>query len=53
MSSQEEYDRNRKYYLAVQYLLKLLECGTIDRNQLRKANRYFADKFEATMRIFV
>ena len=30
-----------------------LECGTIDRTQLRKANRYFADKFEATMRIFV
>ena len=52
MRSQEEFDRNRKYYLAVQYL-KLLEWGTIDRTQLRKANRYFADKFEATMRIFV
>lgn len=53
MSAQEEFDRNRKYYLAVQYLLKLLDCGIIDRTQLRKANRYFADKFEATMRIFV
>ncbi len=53
MSSQEQFDRNRNYYLAVQYLLKLLESGVIDRTQLRKANRYFADKFEATMRIFV
>ena len=53
MSAQEEFNRNRKYYLAIQYLLKLLENGTIDRSQFRKANRYFADKFEATMRIFV
>lgn len=53
MGSQEQFDHNRKYYFAVQYLLRLLESGTIDRVQLRKANRYFADKFEATMRIFV
>ena len=53
MSSQEEFDHNRNYYLAVQYLLKLLERGSIDRTHFRKANRYFADKFETTMRIFV
>lgn len=53
MSAQEEYDRNRKYYLAVQYLKKLLDSGTINRNQLRRANRYFAEKFDVTMRIFI
>lgn len=53
MSSEEEFDRNRKYYLAVQYLIKLRERGVIDRIQLRKGNRYFAEKFEATMRLFV
>lgn len=53
MSAQEEYDRNRKYYLAVQYLLKLLDCGVINRNQLRRANRYYAEKFDVSMRIFV
>lgn len=53
MSAQEEYDRNRKYYLAVQYLMKLLDNGVINRNQLRRANRYFAEKFDVTMRIFI
>lgn len=53
MSAQEEYDRNRKYYLAVQYLMKLLDKGVINRNQLRRANRYFAEKFDVTMRIFI
>ena len=53
MSSQEEFDRNRKYYLAVQYLIKLKDSGVINRVQLRKGNRYFAEKFEATMRLFV
>lgn len=53
MSAQEEYKRNQKYYLAVQYLLKLLNSGAINHNQLRRANRYFAEKFDVTMRIFV
>ena len=53
MSAQEEYERNRKYYIAVQYLMKLLDSGAINRNQLRRANRYFAEKFDVTMRIFV
>ena len=53
MSSQEEFDRNRKYYLAIQYLIKLRDSGVIDRVQLRKGNRYFAERFEATIRIFI
>ncbi len=53
MISQEEFDRNRKYYLAIQYLIKLRDSGVIDRVQLRKGNRYFAERFEATIRIFV
>ncbi len=53
MSSQEEFDRNRKYYLAIQYLIKLRDSGVIDRVQLRKGNRCFAERFEATIRIFV
>ena len=53
MSSEEVFDRNRKYYLAVQYLIKLKDRGVINRVQLRKGNRYFAAKFEATMRLFV
>ena len=52
MSSQEEFDRNRKCHRAVQYLMNLLECGTTNRPQLRRANRYNADKFKSTMRIF-
>lgn len=53
MSAHEEYDRNRKYYLAVQYLMKLLDNGAITRSQLRRANRYYAEKFDVSMRIFV
>lgn len=34
MSSEEEFDRNRKYFLAVQYLIKLKESGVINRVQL-------------------
>ena len=33
--------------------MKLLDRGTINRNQLHRANRYFAEKFDVTMRIFI
>ena len=48
MSSQEEFDRHRNYYL-----IKLRDSGVINRVQLRKGNRYFAERFEATIRIFI
>ncbi len=53
MSAKEQFERNQKYYMAVQYLIKLMEQGLIDKHQLRRANRFFANLFEVEMRLFV
>ncbi len=53
MSAEEQFQRNQKYYMAVEYLTKLMEQGLISKAQLRRANRYFANLFEVEMRLFV
>lgn len=53
MTSEEQFDRNRKYYIATQYLQRLLEAGVINRAQFLRGSRFFAEQFDVTMRVFV
>lgn len=51
--SQDTYRRNAQYYRAYNYLKNLYETGVLSRAQTRKALRYFADYFDAPMRLFL
>ncbi len=44
---------NRMYYRAVEYVRQLYEKGLITKNEMRKANRYYANYFQSSIRIFV
>lgn len=51
--SQDTYKRNAQYYRVYNYLKNLYEAGVLSRVQTRKALRYFADYFDAPMRLFL
>ena len=51
--SQDTYKRNAQYYRVYNYLKYLYETGVLSRAQTRKALRYFADYFDAPMRLFL
>ena len=51
--SQDTYKRNAQYFRVYNYLKNLYETGVLSRAQTRKALRYFADYFDAPMRLFL
>ncbi len=53
MSSQEQFKQNRLYFRAVEYLKKLHENGLITKVQMRIGNRYYADYYNSSVRIFI
>lgn len=53
MTSQEQCLQNRMYYRAVEYIRMLYEKGLITKEEMRKANRYYANYFNATIHIFI
>ncbi len=52
MISREEFECNQRYYMAFQYLLRLLEMELITIKQFRRANKYFRELFGATIILF-
>ena len=53
MTSEMQCQKNRMYYRAVEYVRQLYEKGLISRTEMRKANRYYAKYFQASILIFV
>lgn len=53
MSSEERFHRNQQYFRAVSYMKMLFEKGLISKQQMRKAIRYYAEKFDPSIRIFL
>ena len=51
--SQDTYKRNAQYCRVYNYLKNLYETGVLSRAQTRKALRYFAEYFDAPMRLFL
>lgn len=51
--SQDTYKRNAQYYRVYNYLKNLYETGVLSKAQTRKALRYFAEYFDAPMRLFL
>ncbi len=51
--SKELFKRNREFFRAYTYVKKLYEAGALTRDQTRRAIRYFADYFDAPMRLFI
>lgn len=51
--SQDTYKRNAQYYRVYNYLKNMYEAGVLSRAQTRKALRYFAEYFDAPMRLFL
>ncbi len=51
--SQDTYKRNAQYYRVFNYLKNLYETGVLSRAQTRKALRFFAEYFDAPMRLFL
>jgi len=51
--SQDTYKQNAQYYRAYNYVKYLYEAGVLNRAQTRKALRYFADYFDASIRLFL
>lgn len=51
--SLDAYKRNAQYYRVYNYLKSLYETGVLSRAQTRKALRYFAEYFDAPMRLFI
>lgn len=51
--SLDAYKRNAQYYRVYNYLKNLYETGILSRAQTRKALRFFADYFDAPMRLFL
>ena len=51
--SQDTYKRNAQYYRVYNYLKNMYDAGVLNRAQVRKALRYFAEYFDAPMRLFL
>ena len=51
--SQDTYKRNAQYYRVYNYLKNMYDAGVLSRAQVRKALRFFADYFDAPMRLFL
>ncbi len=53
MSAEERYRNNQKYLRAASYMKRLFDTGLITKEQMRKAIRYYAEKFDPSIRIFL
>lgn len=53
MTSEMQCQQNRLYYRAVEYVRQLYENGLITRNEMRKANCFYAKHFQSSILIFV
>ena len=51
--SQDTYKRNAQYYRVYNYLKNMYDTGVLNRAQVRKALRYFAEYFDAPMQLFL
>lgn len=53
MSAEERYQNNQQFLRAVTYVKGLFQKGAITKEQMRKAIRYYAEKFDSSIRIFL
>lgn len=53
MSAEERFHNNQQYLRAAYYMKRLFDTGMITREQMRKAIRYYAEKFDPSIRIFL
>lgn len=51
--SQDTYKRNAQYYRVYNYLKNMYDAGVLSRAQVRKELRFFAEYFDAPMRLFL
>ena len=53
MNAEERYHNNQQYLRATSYMKRMFDTGLITKEQMRKAIRYYAEKFDSSIRIFL